>query len=113
MRRELVLIALVARWHRKGDPNPSQLGDLERKGDGKRLLLLCGVIRVAEQLERSRDGSIAAVDVDDREPCVILGPVADGGPRSDASVAIWSAQRNTDLLADAIGKPVEVVGRDR
>jgi len=25
-------------------------------------------------------------------------------------VAIWSAQRNSDLLADAIGKPVEVVG---
>ncbi|MDQ6775992.1 MAG: HD domain-containing protein, partial [Actinomycetota bacterium] len=111
--RELELIALIARWHRKGGPDPSALGDLERKGDGKRLLLLCGVIRLAEQLERSRDGSVGAVELDDREPCVILRPVPDGGTRSDLSVAIWSAQRNSDILADAIGKPIEVVGPDR
>lgn len=85
------LIALIARWHRKGDPDPSELGDLECKGDGERLLLLYGVIRLVEQLERSRDGSIATVQIDDREPCVILRPVTDGGPQSDASVAIWSA----------------------
>jgi len=111
--RELALIALIARWHRKGDPDPSELGDLECKGDGERLLLLCGVIRLAEQLERSRDGSITAVQIDDREPCLILRPVTDDRPQSDPSVAIWSAQRNSDLLADAIGKPVEVVGPDR
>ena len=51
--RELELIALVARWHRKGAPDASRLGALERKGDGKRLKLLCGVIRLSEQLERS------------------------------------------------------------
>ncbi len=112
--RELELIALIARWHRKsGDPDPSELGDLERKDDGERLLLLCGVIRLAEQLERSRDGSIATVQIDDREPCVILRPVTDSGPGSDPSVAVWSAQRNSDLLADALGKPVEVVGPHR
>ncbi len=110
--RELELIALIARWHRKGDPDPSELGDLERKGDGTRLLLLCGVIRLAEQLERSRDGSVAKVELDDREPCLILRPVTDGGTRSDPSVAIWSAQRNSDILAEAIGKPIEVIGPD-
>lgn len=108
--RELKLIALIARWHRKGDPDPAELGDLEEEGDGDRLLLLCGVIRLAEQLERSRDGSVAAVELDDREPCVILHVLTDGGPRSDPSVAIWSAQRNSAILADAIGKPVEIVG---
>ena len=59
--RELELIALVTRWHRKGAPDASRLGALERKGDGKRLKLLCGVIRLAEQLERSRDRSVASV----------------------------------------------------
>ncbi|MBA2298065.1 MAG: Ppx/GppA family phosphatase [Actinobacteria bacterium] len=108
--RELELIALIARWHRKGDPDASELGDLEEKGDGERLLLLCGVIRLAEQLERSRDQSVAAVELDDRESCVILRVVTDGGPRSDPSVAIWSAQRNSATLESAIGKPVEVVG---
>ena len=108
--RELELIALIARWHRKGDPDPSELGALEKKGDGDRLKLLCGVIRLAEQLERSRDRAVAAVELADREPCVILQLVTDGGPPSDTSVAIWSAQRNSEVLESAIGKPVEVVG---
>ena len=108
--RELKLIALIALWHRKGDPDPSELGDLEHKGDGQRLLLLCGVIRLAEQLERSRDGSVAAVKLDDRGSDVSLHLVTRAGPRADPSVAIWSAQRNSAILADAIGKPVEIIG---
>jgi len=38
--------------------------------------------------------------------------VIDGDPQSDPSAAIWSAQRNSDLLTEAIGKPVEIVGHD-
>ena len=62
--RELVLVGLIARYHRKGDPDASELGDLERKGDEHRLDVLCGVIRLAEQLERSRDQSVAAVAIE-------------------------------------------------
>ena len=36
-------------------------------------------------------------------------PVIDGDPQSDPSAAI---QRNSDLLTEAIGKPVEIVGPD-
>ena len=61
--RELVLIGLIARYHRKGDPSAAELGDLAEKGDEARLRLLCGVIRLAEQLERSRDGSVRSVRV--------------------------------------------------
>ena len=68
--RDLALIALIARWHRKGDPV-----NLEHKCDQARPLLLCGVIRRAGQLERSRNGT--AVEIDDRESCVILRPVSD------------------------------------
>ena len=53
---------------------------------------------------------MAAVELDDREPCVILQVVTDGAPGSDPSVAIWSAQRNSAILESAMGKPVEVVG---
>ena len=56
--RELVLIGLIARYHRKGEPDASELGDLAEPGDDERLSLLCGVIRLAEQLERSRDRAI-------------------------------------------------------
>ena len=89
--RELELVALIARWHRKGDPDSSALGDLKRKGDTDRLMVLCGVIRLAEQL-RSRDQSVAGVELEDRDSCVILRAVTSDDPGSDPSVAMWSAQ---------------------
>ena len=105
--RELVLIGLIARYHRKGDPDASELGDLERSGDGRRLALLCGVIRLAEQLERSRDQSVAGVSIEVSDGRVLLEPRVNGAG-GDASVAIWSARRNADLLAEALGCEVEV-----
>jgi exopolyphosphatase/guanosine-5'-triphosphate,3'-diphosphate pyrophosphatase len=103
--RELVLIGLIARYHRKGDPDASELGDLERDDDQKRLELLCGVIRLAEQLERSRDQSVTGIGVSSANGAVTLEPHHDGG---DTSVAIWAARRNADLLADALERQVEV-----
>jgi exopolyphosphatase / guanosine-5'-triphosphate,3'-diphosphate pyrophosphatase len=104
--RELVLIGLIARYHRKGDPDSSQLGDLEEDGDADRLRLLSAVIRLAEQLERSRDGSVRAVRVGSADGAVTLE--AQTSARGDPSVAIWAARRNSDLLAEAIGRPVEI-----
>src|SRR5207244_8284191 len=59
--REVELIALVARYHRKGTPDVGEMGGLARKGDDVRLSVLAGTVRLAEQLERSRDGSVRAV----------------------------------------------------
>jgi exopolyphosphatase/guanosine-5'-triphosphate,3'-diphosphate pyrophosphatase len=110
--RELELIALITRWHRKGEPDSSDMGDLERKGDSARLNLLCGVIRLAEQLERSRDHSVARVELSQQDGRVVLKAVSGGDPDSDPSVAIWSAQRSSYVLAGAIDKDVEVVGAE-
>ncbi len=104
--RELVLIGLIARYHRKGEPDASELGDLAEKGDARRLRLLCAVIRLAEQFERSRDRSIRRVEVNIRNGSVELHPAAE--PGGDPSVPIWAARRNADLLAEAVDKPVEV-----
>jgi exopolyphosphatase / guanosine-5'-triphosphate,3'-diphosphate pyrophosphatase len=104
--RELVLIGLIARYHRKGEPDASELGDLREPGDTERLRLLCGVIRLAEQLERSRDRSIRAVEVWKGNGAVELRAAT--SPDGDPSVPIWAARRNADLLAKAIGRRVEV-----
>jgi exopolyphosphatase / guanosine-5'-triphosphate,3'-diphosphate pyrophosphatase len=104
--RELMLVALIARWHRKGDPDPDALGPLEREGDGDLLEVLCGVIRLAEQLERSRDQSVAGVGVAADNGLVRLEARATGDP----TVPIWSARRNADLLERAIHRKVEIVG---
>ena len=102
--RELHLIGLIARYHRKGEPDASELGDLARKDDQRRLALLAGTIRLAEQLERSRDQSVASVEVTAQDGEVRIDPEAP----SDADVPIWSARRNADLLAETLGKTVSV-----
>jgi exopolyphosphatase/guanosine-5'-triphosphate,3'-diphosphate pyrophosphatase len=104
--RELMLIGLVARYHRKGEPDASDLGDLARSGDGKRLQLLCAIIRLTEQLERSRDGAIRGVSVEARDGVVALDTEID--PARDPTVPIWAARRNADLLSGALGLEVEI-----
>ena len=98
--RELILIGLIARYHRKGEPDASQLGDLAEPGDVERLGVLCGVIRLAEQLERSRDRSIRAVSVGTANGVVEL--TASAAPDGDPSVPIWAARRNSELLAERV-----------
>jgi exopolyphosphatase/guanosine-5'-triphosphate,3'-diphosphate pyrophosphatase len=102
--RELMLVALVARYHRKGDPDPSELGSIARKGDDARLSLLAGVLRLAEQLERSRDGQVRSVRVGSQNGRVLLAADAAGDP----TVPLWAARRNAGLLAEALGRDVEV-----
>jgi exopolyphosphatase/guanosine-5'-triphosphate,3'-diphosphate pyrophosphatase len=104
--RELVLIGLIARYHRKGEPDVSDLGDLAEPGDDDRLRLLCGVIRLAEQFERSRDRAITDVRVSANGKAVSLEAETD--PQRDATVPIWAARRNADLLAEALGRDVEI-----
>jgi exopolyphosphatase / guanosine-5'-triphosphate,3'-diphosphate pyrophosphatase len=104
--RELVLVGLIARYHRKGDPDPSELGPLEERGDRERLQLLCAIIRLAEQLERSRDGAIRQVRVASHDGTVALDAEVD--PARDPSVPIWAARREAGLLADALGREVEI-----
>jgi exopolyphosphatase/guanosine-5'-triphosphate,3'-diphosphate pyrophosphatase len=103
--RELELISLITRYHRKGDPDVSPLGGLAVEDDDRRLALLAGIIRIAEQLERSRDQSVRGVTVEVEDGGVVrLRASAD---RGDA-VAIWSARRVAGLLASAVGREVEV-----
>ena len=106
--RELELIALIARYHRKGEPDASELGPLARKKDDQRLALLAAIIRLAEQFERSRDQAISDVRVEaNGTGAITLATEAAG---EGAPVAIWSARRNADLLARTIGREVKVAG---
>src|SRR5215217_5871141 len=104
--RELMLIGLITRYHRKGEPDASELGDLAETDDAERLRLLCAIIRLAEQLERSRDGAIRRVTVASGDGTVRLA--ADADPARDTTVPIWAARQNADLLAQAIDREVEI-----
>ena len=64
------------------------------------------MIRLAEQLERSRDQAITEVSVSANGDGVSLE--ATTNPALDATVPIWAARRNADLLAEALGREVEI-----
>ena len=62
--RETALIGQMARYHRKGTPTLGQFSALGRDGDEELLERCAAVLRLAEQLERSRDQAVDRVTVD-------------------------------------------------
>jgi len=105
--RETALIGQVARYHRKGAPTLGEFGPLAVDGDQQRLLRCSALLRLAEQLERSRDQLVRATRVragSDGDVCLELVAVGDG----DVSVARWAAERQRDLFAQAFGRPLSL-----
>src|SRR3954454_7874602 len=102
--REVALIGQAVRYHRKGMPSLGPFQSIAEKGDDERLDRMSALLRVAEDLERSRDQLVreARVSLDDGR--VRLDLVSD----SDARVAIWAAGREGDLFERAFGRGLEV-----
>jgi exopolyphosphatase/guanosine-5'-triphosphate,3'-diphosphate pyrophosphatase len=103
--REVALIAQIARYHRKGSPGFGELAPLMADGDDAVLERCSALLRLAEQLERSRDQLVQETRVDVEDGAVRLELVTGG----DVSVARWGAQRQADLFESAFGKRLEVV----
>ena len=62
--REQVLLALLVRYHRRGEPSLGGYRNLMARGDGKRLWRLAALLRLAEMLERTRSGRVKGVRVE-------------------------------------------------
>jgi exopolyphosphatase/guanosine-5'-triphosphate,3'-diphosphate pyrophosphatase len=73
-------------------------------GDAERLDRLSILLRLAEDLERSRDQSVRAAHVAAENGTIRLELVAEGG----AAVERWAAQREVELFDRAFGKNLEV-----
>jgi exopolyphosphatase/guanosine-5'-triphosphate,3'-diphosphate pyrophosphatase len=106
--RELVLIAEIARYHRKGTPSFSgELAPVVRKGDQAILDRGATLLRLAEGIERARDQAVHDVEFSaagDAGGAVTLELAAD----EDVSVSRWAAERETDLFARAYGRPLAI-----
>ncbi len=72
--RETALIGQAARYHRKGTPGMGEFSSLAREGDEELLNRITASVRIAEQLERSRDQAVRAFDVDVRNGNVEPAP---------------------------------------
>jgi exopolyphosphatase/guanosine-5'-triphosphate,3'-diphosphate pyrophosphatase len=102
--RETALIGQMARYHRKGNPTLGQFSALGRDGDDELLTRCSAVLRLAEQLERSRDQAVDRVRVRFDDGRVELRLDA----HEDVSIARWAAQSEADLFKKAFGRELEV-----
>ena len=99
--REVALIALLARFHRKGVPSMAEYASLMREGDEARLLRLAALLRLSEYLERGRSGVVRDVRVRWDKSQLWLSPQSDQQP----NVELWVAARNgLDLMEAAFGR---------
>lgn len=101
---EVAVIAQAARYHRKGLPDPGELAPLFGKEDTRRLDRCATLLRLAEDLERSRDQLVREAHVVTGNGSVRLDLVCDG----DVSVPRWAAGREVDLFARAFDRRLVV-----
>jgi exopolyphosphatase/guanosine-5'-triphosphate,3'-diphosphate pyrophosphatase len=107
---EVATIAQAARYHRKGMPDPGPLAALFETGDMERLNRCAVLLRLAEDLERSRDQLVRGVDISllnrvpEGEGKVEFRVIADG----EAAVPRWAANRETELFARAFHHDLSV-----
>ena len=103
--REVALIALMARYHRKGDPSiPDEDQPLVRDGDEALLDRCAALLRLAEHLDRGRDQQVHATRLAIEDGVVRLDLLANGDP----TLARWSAERERELFEHAFGRTLVV-----
>jgi exopolyphosphatase/guanosine-5'-triphosphate,3'-diphosphate pyrophosphatase len=102
--RETALIGQMARYHRKGNPSLGPYAALARAGDEGLLERCAALLRLGEQLERSRDQAVHEARVEVQDGRVELRLEAD----EDVSVARWAAQGQRELFERAFGKALTV-----
>ena len=108
--REIALIALLARYHRKGTPSTGAYATVLREGDDLLLMRLAAILRLAEYLERGRTSAVDDVAVSlfeeaDGRKVLRLTLIADVYP----AVEIWQTQRNAvDLMEKAYERTVVI-----
>lgn len=100
-RREIALVALLTRYHRKGMPQRQGYESLLTKADEVLLVRLASFLRLAEFLDRGRTAAVDDILVcwEDDFICLIL--IADEYP----AVEIWETKSNAlPLLEKAFGR---------
>ena len=102
---EAEIVALIARYHRKGAPrkNAAGFGRLSTK-KRRAVRTLAAILRFAETLDRSHAQIINAVEINDRGDEYHIKLRSSG----DAELELWAAQRQLEPLERALGKPIRL-----
>ena len=105
--REIEIIALIARYHRRGTPRPAHPEFAVLPKTDQRLVRACaGLLRICIGLDRTHGSRVAEVDVEiDPDLLTVVAVPADG---ADIGLELFSAAQRTDLLAEALELAVDV-----
>jgi exopolyphosphatase/guanosine-5'-triphosphate,3'-diphosphate pyrophosphatase len=101
---ETAIIAQAARYHRKGMPVAGPMAALFGEGDLELLNRCATLLRLAEDLERSRDQLVRSTRLELRDGEVELRLIADG----ESAVPRWAAGRERELFARAFHRGLSV-----
>jgi exopolyphosphatase/guanosine-5'-triphosphate,3'-diphosphate pyrophosphatase len=102
--REIVMLALLVRYHRKGDVSVDEYRTVLNHSDAERVARLAALLRLAEYLERSKSQVVQGLHVELGDPIRVVTRVV-----GDATVEIWDANRRTGLFQKAFGRAIEIV----
>lgn len=102
--REIVMLALLVRYHRKGSVSTKEYSDILANGDEERVERLAALLRLAEYLERRKSQVVQGLKVEISDAVRVVTK-ADG----DATIEIWDANRRADLFEHAFGRKIEIV----
>jgi exopolyphosphatase/guanosine-5'-triphosphate,3'-diphosphate pyrophosphatase len=101
---ETAIVAQAARYHRKGMPAAGPMASLFGEGDVARLDRCATLLRLAEDLERSRDQLVRATSLELHDGEVELRLIADG----ESAVPRWAVGRERELFARAFHRDLSV-----
>jgi exopolyphosphatase/guanosine-5'-triphosphate,3'-diphosphate pyrophosphatase len=104
-RRDILLVALIARYHRRATPKTvhDDYADLDREG---RLAVakLSAILRVADALDRSHSQRISAIECrKEKDRFVIAVPNVD-----DLTLEQLALQNKSDMFEDVYGMSVAI-----
>lgn len=105
--RDIAYLALLVRWHRRGDPELEPYDTLLNQNDLARIEKLVAFLRMAEDLERSRAQLVSRVEARVRGNEIRI----EAFTRQTAEAELWAASRETGLWETAFGKQARVVAR--
>jgi exopolyphosphatase/guanosine-5'-triphosphate,3'-diphosphate pyrophosphatase len=104
--RERLLIAALCRYHRKALPNPlHNVYQLLSAEERKVLMMLIPILRLADNLNRSRDQRIQNIECTLRNTEVVLQVHA----RGDIDLEQWGAERAGEAFQQIYQRPITVV----
>ncbi|HUX40586.1 MAG TPA: HD domain-containing protein [Rectinemataceae bacterium] len=109
-RSDQVVVANLARYHRKGQPASTHVNYIALPREDRILVLKLGaILRVADALDRGHDRRVAGLEIERREDRLLLKVLDDSGqPESELSLERLSLAEKGDMFGEVYGMEIVI-----